>query len=292
MENNTSQNHLVPLQDVERMGQLAAASGYLGTRSQAEAITLMLVAQSEGRHPMSVAKEYHIINGKPSLRADAMLARFQTSGGSVRWTEMSDTRVVGVFSHPKGGEVTIDWDMERAKKACLGPALDKYGNPNNWMKFPRQMLRARCISEGVRAVFPAVISGFYTPEEVEDFAPEKKETAEPEVHAAPVAPSPAPAHAVDVTPPPAPVDLEAEKAAIERAYADGVPYAEIRAKAVEKFGQNPPLVIRATLSALKTKSDAAAAPAPAPAPAHEPEPRDAYENPADAMRDALEKKEG
>ena len=271
MENNTN---LVPLQDVERMGQLAAASGYLGTRSQAEAITLMLVAQSEGRHPMSVAKEYHIINGKPSLRADAMLARFQTSGGSVRWKEMGDTRVVGVFTHPKGGEVTIDWDIERAKKACLGPALDKYGNPNNWMKFPRQMLRARCISEGVRAVYPAVISGFLTPEEIEDFAPEQKKSAETEVHAAPApAPAPAPADAVDVTPvspAPAPSPAPAQNAdgvetsveqdlrivadQLEADFEAGVPYADIRARVVEQFGEKPPLVIRAMLSALRTKS--------------------------------------
>jgi len=170
------QNNIVPLQDVERMGQLAAASGYLGTRNANEAITLMLVAQSENRHPMSVAKEYHIIKGKPSLRADAMLARFQIAGGSVRWKEMSDTRVVGIFSHPQGGELEVDWDMDRARKAQVISV-----NPN-WVKYPRQMLRARCISEGVRAVFPAVISGFYTPEEVEDFAAEQKPAqAEPEV---------------------------------------------------------------------------------------------------------------
>lgn len=173
MEQNTA--NIIPLQDVEKMGELAAASGYLGTRSQAEAITLMLVAQSEGRHPMSVAKEYHIIKGKPSLRADAMLARFQLAGGSVRWKEVSDARVVAIFSHPQGGELEVDWDMDRARKAQVVSV-----NPN-WGKYPRQMLRARCISEGVRAVYPAVISGFYTPEEVEDFAAEQKPAqAEPE----------------------------------------------------------------------------------------------------------------
>jgi hypothetical protein len=33
------------------------------------------------------------------------------------------------------------------------------------------MLRARVISDGVRGVYPAVLQGFYTPEEVQDFAP-------------------------------------------------------------------------------------------------------------------------
>ena len=38
-----------------------------------------------------------------------------------------------------------------------------------WHKYPRQMLRARVISEGIRAVYPGGCSGFYTPEEVADF---------------------------------------------------------------------------------------------------------------------------
>jgi hypothetical protein len=33
------------------------------------------------------------------------------------------------------------------------------------------MLRARCISEGIRTVFPGVVVGTYTPEEAEDMAP-------------------------------------------------------------------------------------------------------------------------
>lgn len=172
MEQNTA--NIIPLQDVEKMGELAAASGYLGTRSQSEAITLMLVAQSEGRHPMSVAKEYHIIKGKPSLRADAMLARFQLAGGSVRWKEVSDARVVAIFSHPQGGELEVDWDMDRARKAQVVSV-----NPN-WGKYPRQMLRARCISEGVRSVYPAVICGFYTKEEVEDIVAEESAKERPE----------------------------------------------------------------------------------------------------------------
>lgn len=58
----------------------------------------------------------------------------------------------------------MDWDMTRAKAAGLG-------GKDNWKKYPRQMLRARVISDGVRGVYPAVLQGFYTPEEVQDFAP-------------------------------------------------------------------------------------------------------------------------
>ena len=48
------------------------------------------------------------------------------------------------------------------------------------------MLRARCISEGIRTVFPACVAGVYTPEEVADFAPAKGAVVE-------VVPDPEPA---------------------------------------------------------------------------------------------------
>jgi hypothetical protein len=53
------------------------------------------------------------------------------------------------------------------------------------------MLRARCISEGIRTVFPACIVGTYTPEEIDAMPP--PEPRHVENLAAAVAPAPAPA---------------------------------------------------------------------------------------------------
>jgi hypothetical protein len=41
------------------------------------------------------------------------------------------------------------------------------------------MLRSRCISEGIRTVFPGVLVGTYTPEEVEDMAPAPRQAPPP-----------------------------------------------------------------------------------------------------------------
>lgn len=158
-------NELVPFNQLEHMAIAVAKSKLFGMKTPEEAIALMLVAQSEGLHPARAALEYHIISGKPSLKADAMLSRFQNAGGKVEWKSYSDTEVTGVFSHPSGGSVTIAWSIAQATKAGLT------NNPT-WKKFPRAMLRARCISEGIRTVYPGVSVGLYTPEEVQDF-PEK-----------------------------------------------------------------------------------------------------------------------
>ena len=174
---------IVPFNEMQGMAEAIAKSGLFGIKRPEEALALMLVAASEGRHPGSVAAEYHIIQGRPALKADAMLARFQNAGGSVDWKDYADDKVTAIFSHPQGGSVTVSWDMERAKKAELG-------GKDNWKKYQRQMLRARVISEGVRTCYPAVCVGVYTIEEVQDFddAP-KRVRKEKDMGAATVVPA-------------------------------------------------------------------------------------------------------
>lgn len=160
MSKELAVNHSVS--ELERMADAIVQSKLFGISTKPQAVALMVVAQAEGKHPGSVASEYHIIQGRASLKADSMLARFQQAGGKVEWHDHTDEKVSATFSHPAGSSLKIEWDMARAKSAGLG-------GKDNWKKYPRQMLRARVISEGVRAVYPAVLQGMYTPEEVGDF---------------------------------------------------------------------------------------------------------------------------
>ena len=155
-------NTQVALGDMQVMANAIVKSGLFGMKTADQALALMIVATAEGRHPGSVASDYHIIQGRASLKSDSMLARFQQSGGRVEWHDHTNEKVAATFSHPAGGSLRIDWDTQRAKAAGLG-------GKDNWRSYPRQMLRARVISEGVRATFPAVLNGMYTPEEVGEF---------------------------------------------------------------------------------------------------------------------------
>jgi hypothetical protein len=83
--------------------------------------------------------------------------------------------------------VRITWDMARAQRAGL-KGKDMYA------RFPRQMLRSRCVSEGVRTVWPGATSGMYVPEEIttiehEPDAPSPREQINAEVPVAPPAES-------------------------------------------------------------------------------------------------------
>lgn len=183
---------LVPVDQIERMALAVAKSGLFGVKTPDQAMALMLIAQAEGMHPAIAARDYHVINGRPTLKADAMLARFQTAGGKVEWSEYTNERVVGTFSHPKGGSVVVEWTVEMGRKAGL------LGN-QTWSKYPRQMLRSRCISEGIRTVFPGVVVGSYSEEEGEDMAPRPvaRDMGAVEEVAPPPPPPPPPAVNVD-----------------------------------------------------------------------------------------------
>lgn len=155
-------SNLIPVESIQTMAVAVAKSGLFGVKTPDQAMALMLIAQAEGLHPAIAARDYHIIQGRPALKADAMLARFQQNGGKVEWRKYTDEAVSAVMSHPSGGSVEIEWTYKMAERAGLT-------KNNTWRQYPRQMLRARVISEGIRTVFPGVAVGVYTPEEVADF---------------------------------------------------------------------------------------------------------------------------
>lgn len=158
--------NIVPVQDIQTMAEAVAKSKLFGVKTVEEAMSLMLIAQAEGMHPASAARDYHIIQGKASKKAEAMLRDFIKAGGSVEWHKLDDTQADATFSHPQGGSVRMTWDMARMKKA-------KISNADMYEKYPRQMLRSRCVAEGVRTVCPLATGGMYTPEEVQSMPPKE-----------------------------------------------------------------------------------------------------------------------
>jgi hypothetical protein len=170
------------VRDVETMANHVSASK-LYNLDPDKAFTLMMLAEAEGIHPIQALRRFHIVEGRPSMRADAMQAEFQRHGGRLRWIESTAEKCSAEFSHPLyqpepllvtvtlkelvESEVAMQWP--KAKEGEQFDARRGKVLKDTYKKFPRQMLRARVISEGVRAVDPGVVVGIYTPEEVSDF---------------------------------------------------------------------------------------------------------------------------
>lgn len=186
-------------QDIQLMAKQVAASKLMtGADTEQAAFTLMMLCQSEGIHPIQAIRRFHIIKGRPTMRADAMQAEFQRQGGRILWERSDATACVARFIHqthaPDPG-VAITWTIEQAKAAGL-TAND------TWRKYPDAMLRARVISTGIRMVMPGIVVGIYTPEEVADFD-------EPKRPAVPASASVRPATRGGTTRPPVEVEAEA-----------------------------------------------------------------------------------
>jgi hypothetical protein len=157
-------NPPMPLQDMQTLAVAIAKSALFGIRTPEQALVLMAIAQAEGRHPVEAARDYDIINNRPAKKAEAMLRDFIQAGGKVQWHSLTDELADATFTHPQTGEVRIDWDMKRAQTA--------FGKKDMYAKYPRQMLRSRVVSEGVRTLWPLATSGMYEPGEVADIQPE------------------------------------------------------------------------------------------------------------------------
>jgi len=165
---------LIPFQDVQGMASAIARSGLFGMKTPEQALALMLVAQAEGQHPATVTQDYDIIQGKAARKTHSVLARFQQMGGVVEWHELTDSVADATFSHKSGGRLRMTWTIEQAKRANLT-------NKDNWKNYPRAMLRARCIAEGIRAIYPAALGGMLVSEEAQDLPAGEKDMGPAEV---------------------------------------------------------------------------------------------------------------
>ena len=166
-----------PIQAIEKMGEMIWASGMFGCVKPEQGMVLAMQCLAEGKAPLELAKTYHIIEGKLTMRADAMLGRYLTTGGKVKLLVRSDTEVRAIWSKD-GNDVEIASTLEEFKNNGIALSA-KGGLKDNWRKFPKQMLTARNVSEAVRLLAPQIISGIYTPEEVSDFSSQDKPLPKP-----------------------------------------------------------------------------------------------------------------
>lgn len=130
-----------------------------------KAIAIMMKGRELGMPPMQAFSHINIIQGKPTLSAEGMLAQIFKHHPQTRlkYLKNDDEACAIEVTRPGNEPSQFSFTYEDAKKARLT-------GKDNWDKYRRSMLRSRCISEMARALFPDALQGCsYTPEEVECF---------------------------------------------------------------------------------------------------------------------------
>jgi hypothetical protein len=115
-----------------------------------------------GLGPMQSLAKIRMIDGQPTIAAEAQRALILARGHKL-WPEEYTTTRVTWAGRRVDDDVTarVTWTMDNARTAGLA------GRPS-WRAYPRAMLSARASAELARAIFADVIGGLLATEELED----------------------------------------------------------------------------------------------------------------------------
>lgn len=152
-----------------KLGQLYATSGFFGQVTASVATAALTNCFLEGLSPVEYRAKYHTFdNGHTGIKSDYIQREFHKLGGEWKFVEWSPTKCDMVFTY-KGQTLPFCVTIEEMK--ANGVAMSGKGNTlkTNWAKFPREMLKARCMATAIRAICPEALEGMYTQEEVADF---------------------------------------------------------------------------------------------------------------------------
>jgi hypothetical protein len=143
----------------------------------------ILYGDEIGMGPMQSLAKIAMVDGKPTLFAEAQRGLVLARGHEMWIEENSNTRVTWA-GRRTGTDMVIraTWTMDDAKQAGLA-------GKHNWKSYPRQMLSARASADLVRLLFADVTGGLAAADEVDagERPPSEPGTAVIPVDAAPSA---------------------------------------------------------------------------------------------------------
>jgi len=172
-----------PMDAIKQMGEWISKSGLFGCEKVEQGMVLAMTAYAERRPVTDICRRYHIMEGKLSMKSEAMLAEFNERGGIHFWEKTDNKEAVLLLTKGPFKNFKVIYTIKDAELAGLcgkdGAMRQGQKNPGNWQHRPANMLRARVISNGVGMVDPNVRVGISTPEEISDMRVESTHTAPP-----------------------------------------------------------------------------------------------------------------
>lgn len=155
---------LAKYKEMAQVAELLIRARYCNVKDSADALWIVMTGHGLGIDPIASLRGINVIQGKPELSADMMMAVAlkHPECKMFRTMEMTDERaVVEVQRRGWPDSVKYDYTFEEAQAAGLT-------NKQNWRKHRRDMLKARAISRAARAAFPDALMGVYVEGELDD----------------------------------------------------------------------------------------------------------------------------
>lgn len=159
---NSLEAYAANLKTKMEMGTMILRSGMCPAhfKTAESVVTAMWYGQEMGFSPMQSLQLIHVINGKPTVAAAGLQAKAIQNGGVIEEMEHTDTICRLKVTRGKLSR-EFSFSVDEASKMGL---LVK----DNWKRMPKDMLYARAVSRGVRAMFADKIAGLNSTEEILD----------------------------------------------------------------------------------------------------------------------------
>jgi hypothetical protein len=161
-------------EDAWKIAQALSKSGFVPKAFQNQPNEILIAAAMGARLGLDVfsaLQSVAVVNGKPTLYGDALLAVCQSRsdwrGQSVKWEGAGDDERVTVTIRRQMAGGAVDsyegrFSVREAKQANL------WSKQGPWAQFPRRMMEMRARAYALRGAFADALLGFHAREEMED----------------------------------------------------------------------------------------------------------------------------
>jgi hypothetical protein len=176
-------NELVPanINELQVMSEHLATSDFVPVSMQGkpqDVFSCIAFGMEIGLKPMQSLQNIAVINNRPSIYGDAMIALVMGSNvfGSIKETFDDKTMTATCTASRKDGtENTQIFGKDDALAAGL------WNRKGPWTQYPKRMLKFRARGFCLRDTFPDILSGIISTEEAQDYPQEKVVTVEEEI---------------------------------------------------------------------------------------------------------------
>ena len=179
MELTTTNRGFAPatLTEAIQFSDMLASSSMVPKAYQGKPQDILVCVQwgyEMGLAPMQALQNIAVINGKPSVYGDAMMALVQASPVCEDVEEFFEGEgtpnpvAVCIAKRKNRKPVVAKFSVEDAKRAGL------WGKQGPWSAYPKRMMQMRARGFALRDAFPDVLKGLISVEEAQDYPDEAK----------------------------------------------------------------------------------------------------------------------
>lgn len=140
----------------------AVASGLYPLHSEEQALLILLTGAELKLKPTEALRGMSIVHQRIALSADLVVAIVRAHPSCESW-DVVESGVDRCEIHCKRRDQTAVYTHTCVRGSVHSERLKS----RNWLRYPAVMLRHQCAMELARRVFPEVVHGLHTPEEIE-----------------------------------------------------------------------------------------------------------------------------